>query len=336
MAVSLMSLGLVLGGRAAAQEAPGLMSLPSSTATLPATPMPTLPLVVAPSLPSPTSLAPVAPPTPPMMVPDVSGPSVSAPPEPLVVPQQPAAPREKVLQFTREPMQPPLTPPVQSMPLIQPMPVTQPSPAAQALGTVQVSPAYTGPVAMPTTQPALEPGTTGAPMSSRQRKLTEEGQDYNIQLDFPGLGRTTRLESEAALKERMRNEFRRTGERITFPEEPVLAREPYQGRHWPNLAKRVEPHYVCYGRLHFEQPMSERYGWSFGAADPVVESLHFFTDVFLLPYHLGTRPFDHTECSAGRCLPGDAVPLALSPPQLSVTGLLAQTGAVVGGFFIFP
>jgi hypothetical protein len=248
---------------------------------------------------------------------------------------------EKTLYFSRDP--------VQSHPVGTPAPALTPrapdlpvqAPGVQALGTVQVTPPYTGTVIMPTTAPAPTPpgsgsGMPGAPMSERQRRLTEEGQDYTIQLEFPSPSRITRLESEAALKERMRNEFRRTGERIVFPEEPVLSKEPYQGRHWPQMVERVEPNYVCYGRLLFEQTNTDRYGWSMGILQPVISSLQFYTDVFLLPYKLGTRPCDHTECSAGRCLPGDPVPLALYPPQLSVTGLLAQTGAVAAGFFIFP
>ncbi len=48
------------------------------------------------------------------------------------------------------------------------------------------------------------------------------------------------------------------------------------------------------------------------------------------------QPSQCLECSAGKCLPGDPAPLALYPPQLSVTGLLAQSGAVAAGFFVFP
>jgi hypothetical protein len=252
----------------------------------------------------------------------------------------------KTLYFSRDTVQqasqpaPPIQPPpIQVTPAPQPAPAPQvTNPALRALGTVQVSPAYTGPVTMPTTTPpqAGNPGAQGAPMSVRQRKLAEEGQEYSIQLDFPSMSKYTRLESEAALKERMRNEFRKTGERITFPDEPVLTQEAYQGRHWPPMVEHVEPHYLCYGRLFFEQPNSERFGWSVGVLQPLVSALHFYTDVFLLPYHLGTRPCDPFECSAGRCLPGDPVPLLWYPPQLSVTGLAAQTGAVAAGFFIFP
>src|SRR4051812_10417903 len=141
MAVSLLSLGLVLGGRAAAQEGPGLMALPSSTATFPAAPVQLPSIETAPS--------PVTPPTPPTLLPEVSGTSVSVSPEPAsFVP--PTAPREKVLQFTREPVQP----------MTRPVPVAMPTPTVQALGTVQVSPAYTGPVVMPTAQPALEPSAS--------------------------------------------------------------------------------------------------------------------------------------------------------------------------------
>ena len=102
------------------------------------------------------------------------------------------------------------------------------------------------------------------------------------------------------------------------------------------MVELVEPSYVCHGRLYFEQINSERYGWNIGVLQAPFSGLRFFWDSFLLPYHLATRPCERVECSTGKCLPGDATPLALYPPELSVTGLLAQTGAVAAGFFVFP
>ncbi len=171
----------------------------------------------------------------------------------------------------------------------------------------------------------------------QSRSQADDITSYNILLDIPGKQRLFgQFESEAALKERMRQEALRSGERLVFPDEPILSREPYPGRHWPALVRHVEPYYVCYGRLLFEQKNLERYGWSLGPVTPLVSAGKFFWDVAWLPYHLATRPCRQYDCSAGHCLPGDPVPLLLYPPEISATGMLTQVGVITGLFFIFP
>jgi hypothetical protein len=164
----------------------------------------------------------------------------------------------------------------------------------------------------------------------------DEVPDYNIRLDVPGFQRLIQLESEAQLYERMRQEARARGERLVFPDEPVLSREPFVGRHWSPLTREVEPYYVNYARLLFQQKNFERYGWDLGAISPLLSAGKFFADVALLPYHLGTRPLQQYETSAGYCLPGDPVPLLLYPEEISVTGLAAEAAVITLGFFIFP
>jgi hypothetical protein len=170
----------------------------------------------------------------------------------------------------------------------------------------------------------------------------EEVTTYGIQLEPPGPDRLFRLESEASLMQRMRQERREqpgtpaSASRDVFPEEPVLSREIYLGRRWPPLKRDVEPHYVCYNRLYFEQPNFERSGWDLGAVTPFVSAGKFFLDVATLPYHAGTDPCRHFDCSSGWCLPGDPVPLLLFPPPQSLTGYLAEGAAIGGGAAIFP
>ncbi len=170
----------------------------------------------------------------------------------------------------------------------------------------------------------------------RERRAQDEVPDYSIQLSVPGLGRLTRLESEAALKERMRQEARKYGERLTFPEEPVLSKEPYAGRHWEGKTRLVEPYYLVHARLLFQQKNFERYGWDLGPITPLICAGKFYWDVATLPYHLGTRPCQQYETNAGLCLPGDPVPLLLYPPEISLTGLAAEGAVIAGLFAIFP
>ena len=56
----------------------------------------------------------------------------------------------------------------------------------------------------------------------------------------------------------------------------------------------------------------------------------------LLPYHAFTDPFRTFECSTGYCLPGDPTPLLIYPPELSASGTVAEAGAILGVFAVFP
>lgn len=184
---------------------------------------------------------------------------------------------------------------------------------------------------------ALQPRPDPAPRD-RPSAPGEPG-GYTIQLDPPGSERLFRLESEASLNERMRQEARGRGdspERITFPEEPRLSKERYAGRAWPKQQTFAEPFYVCHRRLYFEQKNEERYGWDLGVIQPLVSAGYFFGDLVTLPYKFGTEPCRWYECSAGQCLPGQPTPYLIYPPQPSITGF-AMEAAIVGTLFaIFP
>jgi hypothetical protein len=154
--------------------------------------------------------------------------------------------------------------------------------------------------------------------------------------EVPGLEVITRLEPESALFKRMKQEALKAGERIVFPEEPVLAKEPYPGRHWAHKTMQVEPCYVAHGRLLFEQQNFERGLWDLGPLTPVVEAGMFYFDVAALPYHVFTRPCQQYDTSAGKCMPGDPTPFYLYPPELSFPGAVAEVAVVTGLFFVFP
>jgi hypothetical protein len=169
-------------------------------------------------------------------------------------------------------------------------------------------------------------------------KAPGEPTEYQPTVEPPGRDRLFRLDSEAQLFERMRQEAleRVPLERITFPEEPILSRDVYLGRAWPQRTLQVEPNYVCYSRLLFQDLNSERYGWDLGLAQPFVSGSLFFFDFLTLPYHMFTDPCRRYDCSTGYCLPGDPVPYLIYPPNLSVPGSLAEVGAVFTLIAIFP
>jgi hypothetical protein len=179
-----------------------------------------------------------------------------------------------------------------------------------------------------------------APLGAGAGELnpSEETAAYHIQLEPPGPERLFRLDSEARLQERIRQEGRdRTPIDIAvFPNEPVLSTQPYYGRRWTPAHEYAEANYVCYHRLLYEQKNFERYGWDLGFITPVVSALDFFADFIVMPYHGFTDPCRCYECSTGYCLPGDPVPFLLYPCEPSVTGALAEAGAVAAVMAIFP
>ena len=171
------------------------------------------------------------------------------------------------------------------------------------------------------------------------RLPNEPTEDYQIQLEPPGSQKLFKLESEPAFFERLRQEARQrpTPERIEFPAEPVVsAQQVFAGRYYPPMVETVEPAYVCYKRLLFEAKNFDRYGWDLGFLTPFLSAGLFYFDVATLPYHMFTDPCRCCECNAGYCLPGDPVPFLLYPPGLSVTGLMAEAGAIVALPFLLP
>jgi hypothetical protein len=136
----------------------------------------------------------------------------------------------------------------------------------------------------------------------------------------------------------MRQEARErpSPDRIEFPKEPDLTREPYPGRFWPKFDEVVEPAYVCHRRLYFEELNAERYGWDFGIFQPFLSAGYFYWDVATMPYHAFTAPCRKFDCSASKCLPGDPVPYLIYPPDLSVTGTVAQGATIAALIAIFP
>jgi hypothetical protein len=166
----------------------------------------------------------------------------------------------------------------------------------------------------------------------------DESADYQIQLEVPGPDRLFRRESESDLQRRIQQEARQRSnmDRVTFPDEPVLSSEAYVARAFPPATEVVEPYYVCYGRLHFEEVNSERYGWDLGIIQPFVSTAVFFCDAATIPYVLGSHPFRCWDCNTGFCLPGDPVPYLLYPPEITLSGGIVEAGTVVALFAIFP
>lgn len=160
----------------------------------------------------------------------------------------------------------------------------------------------------------------------------------SIQLEPPGIGRLSQLDSDEKLQERIRQQ--NSTEKHVFPDPPILSRDQYVGRGslWQKRQMTVEPNFVCYGKLQsfFEEPNSERYGWDLGPLSIPVQLAHFGVDTALLPMRVMTDPWRMHECSTGHCLPGDPVPYAIYPNELTVTNSAAQLAVIAALIVIFP
>src|SRR5262249_23038297 len=115
-----------------------------------------------------------------------------------------------------------------------------------------------------------------------------------------------------------------------------VSKETYKPRQFPPARSIVEPAYVCHRRLTFEQPNFERYGYDLGFFQPAVSTAVFAWDLVTMPYQCCKRPAELFDTSAGKCLPGDPVPMLLYPPEFSLTGLAGEGATAVGLFFAFP
>lgn len=137
---------------------------------------------------------------------------------------------------------------------------------------------------------------------------------FTIRVDVPGPETLFRLESEAEMRRRMRQENK--GQKLEFPDTRIiLSKTPFMERNWDPQEEVVEPYYTAYRRLYFEQINAERYGWDFGYLHPLIALGTFYFDFATLPFQLIAEPCRCYEYNSGYCLPGSPVPLLLYPPH---------------------
>jgi hypothetical protein len=202
-----------------------------------------------------------------------------------------------------------------------------------------------------------ESGSSVVPASNQPLKTEPATPEYQIELR----GLNFRLESEKTLNERinllpdperpekkpitraqMEEDFKKmkAGRKdlsgTYFPAYDTIPTAPYKGHSYAQMAIQAEPHYVCFGRLFFEEKNTERYGWDAGPVTPLLLTANFCNDCLSLPYKVCSFPRLRYDSSAGQCLPGDPVPALAYPVPLSVTGGLAQAGVTVALYFIIP
>lgn len=144
--------------------------------------------------------------------------------------------------------------------------------------------------------------------------------------------RRRQLRQDPSTPQEMRNEL----VDVQFPAHERQVDQPYKPRVFAAQEVLVEPNYVCYRKLLFEDKNTERYGWTLGPLQPLASFGQFYTDFTWAPYRWASYPCLRHECSAGLCLPGDPVPMMKYPPGLSLSGGLMQGVAVTALYVLVP
>jgi hypothetical protein len=153
-----------------------------------------------------------------------------------------------------------------------------------------------------------------------------------------------RMESDTQLLDRVVKELRAEGlEYVTFKGLPTLEPlappgTPYRPKtmSYPPVKQLIEPNFLIHRRLYFEEKNAERYGWDLGIVQPVVSTLYFYKDTLLWPAKLASHPFERYDSSAGKCLPGSAVPYYLYPPDVSLFGAGVGGAVITGAAILIP
>ena len=122
-----------------------------------------------------------------------------------------------------------------------------------------------------------------------------------------------------------------------LPKEFSPATGPFQVRNWTMLTFTWTASAVCHKPLYFEEVQLERYGHSAGpVSQAMLSGVHFFGNIFFLPYHFGLNPPNECQYALGYYRPGSCAPWMLPAIPLSARGARMQTSALVGGLLWLP
>ena len=238
-----------------------------------------------------------------------------------------------------------------------PVPVPDAAPARVLPAPVATAPTAVPPPAAAIFAPQPEPqpplpkeGGAGTTTAQKQEpikdvdpkliRLPPREKIFGVAYNDPELERAIMDEVRSDLKRRQ--EYNAILEKdLVFPQLPVVNQSgaPYQPKTLTYEPRKlfIEPGYVVHRRLHFEQMNAERGGWDMGPLSTVVSVGQFYRDALMWPAKLTSGcTYGFWDTNAGKCLPGSPTPLYLYPPNLTVTGGLAEAGIITGFSFLFP
>jgi len=121
-----------------------------------------------------------------------------------------------------------------------------------------------------------------------------------------------------------------------FDREPALMQRTGTSRVWADTVEAWEAPALCHRPLYFEDEALERYGRSYGLAQPAVSAAHFAGRIAMWPYLAGAFPPHECIYTLGRGRPGTYTPYGVYRPPVSLRGALYEAGAVTGLAYLVP
>lgn len=88
--------------------------------------------------------------------------------------------------------------------------------------------------------------------------------------------------------------------------------------------------------LYFEQPNLERYGYSYGPAQPFISAAQFWVKIPLLPYMMTVHCPNEPIYSLGYYRPGSRVPYQINYPEVRLDAITIETAFITGLVFLIP
>ena len=109
----------------------------------------------------------------------------------------------------------------------------------------------------------------------------------------------------------------------------------YVHRNWSPQTVTWHASSLCHKPLYFENVQLERYGHSHGPfLQPAVSSLHFFKQLFFLPYNTAINPPNECQYALGFYRPGNCAPWLKDPFPISLSGASRQALVYTGIGFL--
>jgi hypothetical protein len=197
---------------------------------------------------------------------------------------------------------------------------------------------------MPTPPVATTPGMQfvgQAPVAANgipNGAVATQSPPTTVNLDTPKRDDVFRFDDDDALKQRIRREIAASKNKleVKLPDTVASPAGPHVPRSMAPMQVLIEPSYVVHRRMFFEHKNTERAGWDFGLAQPVVSTLHFYQDCLFWPHMVASNFLEPYETSAGKTVPGCATPLLLYPPETTLFGGTAGAALIVGAAVALP
>ena len=111
----------------------------------------------------------------------------------------------------------------------------------------------------------------------------------------------------------------------------------YEVRNWTMTTFTWTASALCHKPLYFEEVQLERYGHTAGPMkQAALSGVHFFGNIFFLPYHMGLNTPNECQYALGYYRPGDCAPWMMPAVPLSSRAFRYQMGALVSGLTLLP